>query len=235
MEANNIIANNTNTADRAQHHKIKSINSLYFNALNNNQKNKMQQMNLQPVPEEQRLLNTNKKTVISPMSNGNGILNRNGMKIICDKPKVDNMHTQDSVAAKMLRMGGQQLPGLVPSSGQSSNGPLGSRSHSQVQTRPVTLRLPVTAEDGAHARCAIVNPPAPAAMAGQQPQPAIRTTSFKSSDIGSQMSNPGPYPDAVSIRSLASIGMGSTDGKRMVIRKVPTSPVELLNIANSPT
>ncbi|CAH0746844.1 unnamed protein product [Bemisia tabaci] len=41
-----------------------------------------------------------------------------------------------------------------------------------------------------------------------------------------------PLSQVVSVRSLASIGMGSTDGKKMTIRKVPTSPSELLNIAD---
>lgn len=43
------------------------------------------------------------------------------------------------------------------------------------------------------------------------------------------------YSDATSIRSLASIGMGSTDGRRMVIRKVPNSPSELLSYISPPT
>lgn len=44
-----------------------------------------------------------------------------------------------------------------------------------------------------------------------------------------------PLSDVVSVRSLASIGMGSTDGKKLTIRRVPTSPSELLNIANPTT
>ncbi len=43
------------------------------------------------------------------------------------------------------------------------------------------------------------------------------------------------YSDATSIRSLVSIGMGSTDGRKMVIRKVPNSPTELLYYINPPT
>lgn len=59
-----------------------------------------------------------------------------------------------------------------------------------------------------------------------------RTGSAVFSDSGSQYSK---FPDALSMRSLASIGMGSTDGRRMVIRRVPTSPNELLNLVNPPT
>ncbi|KAF7274092.1 hypothetical protein GWI33_013227 [Rhynchophorus ferrugineus] len=44
-----------------------------------------------------------------------------------------------------------------------------------------------------------------------------------------------PFSDAGSMRSWASVGMGSTDGKKMIVRRVPTSPVELFNIVNPPT
>lgn len=40
---------------------------------------------------------------------------------------------------------------------------------------------------------------------------------------------------APSIRSLASIGMGCTDGRKMVIRRVPTSPTELFHLVRPPT
>jgi hypothetical protein len=39
----------------------------------------------------------------------------------------------------------------------------------------------------------------------------------------------------VSARSLPSIGMGSTDGRKVTIRRVPTSPFELFNIVSAPT
>lgn len=44
-----------------------------------------------------------------------------------------------------------------------------------------------------------------------------------------------PLSDAASLGSWASVGMGSTDGKKMIVRRVPTSPVELFNIVNPPT
>ncbi|CAG9817388.1 unnamed protein product [Phaedon cochleariae] len=54
-----------------------------------------------------------------------------------------------------------------------------------------------------------------------------------SSESGSHVSkNPS---EAASLRSWASVGMGSTDGKKMIVRRVPTSPVELFNIVNPPT
>lgn len=43
------------------------------------------------------------------------------------------------------------------------------------------------------------------------------------------------FTDATSVRSLASFGLGSTDGRRMYIRKVPNSPAELMHILNPPT
>lgn len=72
------------------------------------------------------------------------------------------------------------------------------------------------------------------------PSPSFRrensTRSLKmcyGSETGSHVSR--PFSDAASVRSWASVGMGSTDGKKMIVRKVPTSPVELFNIVNPPT
>ncbi|EZA57571.1 hypothetical protein DMN91_002910 [Ooceraea biroi] len=42
------------------------------------------------------------------------------------------------------------------------------------------------------------------------------------------------FADTVSIRSLASIGLGSSDGRKLTIRRVPTSPSELLNVVHPP-
>lgn len=42
------------------------------------------------------------------------------------------------------------------------------------------------------------------------------------------------FPDTVSIRSLASIGLGSSDGRKLTIRRVPTSPSELFNVVHPP-
>lgn len=59
-------------------------------------------------------------------------------------------------------------------------------------------------------------------------------TNKTSSECSSPLSTK-PHSDAASVRSWASVGMGSTDGKKMIIRRVPTSPVELFNIVNPPT
>lgn len=60
-------------------------------------------------------------------------------------------------------------------------------------------------------------------------------TSISIPDGGGNPTSLRPLSDVVSVRSLASIGMGSTDGKKLTIRRVPTSPSELLNIANPTT
>ncbi|CAG9585469.1 unnamed protein product [Danaus chrysippus] len=48
-------------------------------------------------------------------------------------------------------------------------------------------------------------------------------------------SDSGTNHYAPSVRSLASIGMGCTDGRKMVIRRVPTSPTELFHLVRPPT
>lgn len=63
--------------------------------------------------------------------------------------------------------------------------------------------------------------------------PASSWASIIFSDAASQSGR--PFPDSVSIRSLASIGMGSSDGRKLTIRRVPTSPSELLNMVHPPT
>ncbi|XP_050546468.1 sodium- and chloride-dependent GABA transporter ine isoform X2 [Daktulosphaira vitifoliae] len=67
-------------------------------------------------------------------------------------------------------------------------------------------------------------------------RPSVITTipdsvSLYSSSSPINLSPLSPHT-TVSVRSLASIGMGSTDGRKLTITKVPTSPAELLNLAN---
>lgn len=40
--------------------------------------------------------------------------------------------------------------------------------------------------------------------------------------------------DANSIRSLTSIGIGCTDGRKMIVKRVPNSPTELLGLVQQP-
>lgn len=42
------------------------------------------------------------------------------------------------------------------------------------------------------------------------------------------------YSDVTSVKSLASIGIGSTDGHKLVIKRVPQSPSDLLNFYAPP-
>ncbi|XP_076677092.1 solute carrier family 6 member inebriated isoform X1 [Andrena cerasifolii] len=63
--------------------------------------------------------------------------------------------------------------------------------------------------------------------------PAASWASIVFSD-GHGQTHVRPFPDSVSIRSLASIGMGSSDGRKLTIRRVPTSPSELLNMVHPP-
>ncbi|XP_048522305.1 sodium- and chloride-dependent GABA transporter ine isoform X2 [Dendroctonus ponderosae] len=71
-------------------------------------------------------------------------------------------------------------------------------------------------------------------MSDMQGQHSSKPPSSVDSGYGMSMTQK-PFSDAGSVRSWASVGMGSTDGKKMIVRRVPTSPVELFNIVNPPT
>ncbi|XP_065203547.1 sodium- and chloride-dependent GABA transporter ine-like [Planococcus citri] len=63
------------------------------------------------------------------------------------------------------------------------------------------------------------------------PSPSLRSfTTYNDMPVSNTLR---PLSDVVSVRSLVSIGMGSTDGKKLVIRRVPTSPSDLLNFAHA--
>jgi len=64
-----------------------------------------------------------------------------------------------------------------------------------------------------------------------QPPPTWASTLY--ADSANEM-QARMYPDTISIRSLASIGLGSSDGRKLTIRRVPTSPSELLNVVHPP-
>lgn len=63
--------------------------------------------------------------------------------------------------------------------------------------------------------------------------PAASWASIVFSD-GNGQTHVRTLPDSVSIRSLASIGMGSSNGRKLTIRRVLTSPSELLNMVHPP-
>ncbi|KAH8293110.1 hypothetical protein KR044_004282, partial [Drosophila immigrans] len=65
-----------------------------------------------------------------------------------------------------------------------------------------------------------------------QPQSSLSGSSYHFHDLagGNQI-----YSDVTSVRSLASIGIGSTDGRKLVIRRVPTTANELFDMVNPQT
>ncbi|KAM8717970.1 hypothetical protein ACLKA7_004643 [Drosophila subpalustris] len=65
-----------------------------------------------------------------------------------------------------------------------------------------------------------------------QPQASLRGSSYNFHELagGNQI-----YSDVTSVRSLASIGIGSTDGRKLVIRRVPTTANELFDMVNPQT
>lgn len=65
--------------------------------------------------------------------------------------------------------------------------------------------------------------------------PSLQHLAKSGSYVFNESGSAKMFSDASSIRSLVSIGMGSTDGRKMVIRKVPNSPTELFNYINPPT
>lgn len=68
----------------------------------------------------------------------------------------------------------------------------------------------------------------------QQPTTSWASISFSDATPSQSPARGAPFHESVSIRSLASIGLGSSDGRKLTIRRVPTSPSELLNMVQSP-
>ncbi|XP_033212100.1 sodium- and chloride-dependent GABA transporter ine isoform X2 [Belonocnema kinseyi] len=183
-------------------------------------------------PEEHgRLLTNTRKIVVTPASTGSTGSTGNGVK----RSSSGNSST-DSVHEKLSR--GYQSGRLaaldagsrdnsyrdtsISQSGRISRGLelYGSRHHRYPSMR--SLKSNAT-DDPQHLHL-------PSNHHFQQP-PAASWASivFDGGHYGR------PFPDSVSIRSLASIGMGSSDGRKLTIRRVPTSPSELLNMVHPPT
>ncbi|XP_034669550.1 sodium- and chloride-dependent GABA transporter ine isoform X1 [Drosophila subobscura] len=64
-----------------------------------------------------------------------------------------------------------------------------------------------------------------------QPQASLSGSSYLFHDLPAHQI----YSDVTSVRSLASIGIGSTDGRKLVIRRVPTTANELFDMVNPQT
>lgn len=86
---------------------------------------------------------------------------------------------------------------------------------------------------GRHHRCSSVRSVKSNPTMDEHHHPAASWASVVFSD-GNGQTYVRPFPESVSIRSLASIGMGSSDGRKLTIRRVPTSPSELLNMVHPP-
>ncbi|XP_057321913.1 sodium- and chloride-dependent GABA transporter ine-like [Microplitis mediator] len=69
----------------------------------------------------------------------------------------------------------------------------------------------------------------------QQPTTSWASITFSDATPSQSPARGAPFHESVSIRSLASIGLGSSDGRKLTIRRVPTSPSELLNMVQPPT
>ncbi|XP_037052346.1 sodium- and chloride-dependent GABA transporter ine isoform X1 [Bradysia coprophila] len=141
-----------------------------------------------------------------------------------------------------------QRPVITPTSQQSSHTNGGHKGNNSSSEGPSTspssstspVLSPITSRPKHHHSTRSLRSGAASAMHQQgnatsspmvahATQPFLsRTGSYVFSDAGSGRM----FSDGMSVRSLASIGMGSTDGRKMVIRRVPNSPTELLSIVN---
>lgn len=95
------------------------------------------------------------------------------------------------------------------------------RHHRCLNSLRYSPRLPNAVMDETQQRCSCCH----------RSSPTWPTILYAESN-GSQVNR--LYPDTISIKSLASIGLGSSDGRKLTIRRVPTSPSELLNVVHPP-
>lgn len=163
--------------------------------------------------EHQRLLTPGKKLIVSGVaSSGNGVKRSSS-----GNSSTDSVHVSRGQQSGRLEVGSREIS--MVQSGRFSRGMelYGARHHRFPSMR--SLKSNAT-DDPQHVH----------GQHHQQP-PAASWASivFDGGHYGR------PFPDSVSIRSLASIGMGSSDGRKLTIRRVPTSPSELLNMVHPPT
>lgn len=159
------------------------------------------------------------------------------------------METNGTAPQRVLTKSSQDLNGLQFNAANKQNKPKTDNNvKPQVQKRvsPPASRTtlsPRPAEDEERAQyVSSFGHPSPGTIIRQQssarlakgdntPPNSVAATTRPGSEAGSHVST----RDNASVRSWASVGMGSTDGKKMIIRRVPTTPVELFNIVNPPT
>lgn len=211
----------------------RAINDLHFNAINTNYKNqnKLNNNNVVVQNDDSKVLllpSNHRKFIIVPSQPGSAISSSGGTasppptsptQPTGSSNNNNNTNTCSHTSPHVAKFEiGESSSSGPPSSMLNPAYPLGPSSkpkqfHSLRSVRSATDRTGI-------------------ADAHLSPTTIIRTGSYIFSEAGG---TPRLFSDATSIRSLASIGVGSTDGRRMVIRRVPNSPTELLTIINPPT
>ncbi|XP_078053532.1 solute carrier family 6 member inebriated isoform X1 [Augochlora pura] len=179
-----------------------------------------------PSEERGRLLSateSGRKITITPASSLN--LHCNGLK-----KGIPRNDSASSIHEKSLRLhqykSGEQV------------GPLETRLYRDNPQGVLKFTRGVDSHGGRQHRCSSVrsvksNPTMDEHGDHQYHPPAASWASILFAD-GNGQAHVRPFPDSMSIRSLASIGMGSSDGRKLTIRRVPTSPSELLNMVHPP-
>lgn len=228
----------------------RAINDLHFNAintsynklnnartkLNNNSQNKLNNNNVVVQNDDAKVLllpSNHRKFIIVPSQPGSAIDSSAGTSSPSPQPppastwqptgssNINNNNNHSNSSSHNNPHVAKFEIGESSSSGPSSTlNPTFPMGPSSKPKQFHSLRSVRSATDRAGIADAHLNPT------------IIRTGSYIFSEAGG---TPRLFSDATSIRSLASIGVGSTDGRRMVIRRVPNSPTELLTIINPPT
>ncbi|KAL0121491.1 hypothetical protein PUN28_006773 [Cardiocondyla obscurior] len=172
--------------------------------------------------ERGRLLNTTEhREIITPAGSGNNV-----------RKAID----RDDSPASVRRDKGHHRRRLQPrliidqaESGSSSDRDNGPHSPGRSSARNADPRL--------QHHCLNLRSPRPFNMDESQHCPCCNQLSPAWASIlyadanGSQTRS---FPDTISIKSVTSIGLGSSDGRKLTIRRVPTSPSELLNVVHPP-
>lgn len=170
--------------------------------------------------ERGRLLNTvEREILVVPTDNGSNVrtINRDDSPESVHRDKGHRWRPQPRLIIDQAESGSSSDRDNGPHSpGRSSTRSIDLRHHYCLNVRsPRTFNM-----DENHQHCPCCN----------QLSPTWASVLYSEAN-GSQARS---FPDTVSIRSLASIGLGSSDGRKLTIRRVPTSPSELLNVVHPP-
>ncbi|XP_067206847.1 sodium- and chloride-dependent GABA transporter ine isoform X2 [Linepithema humile] len=178
--------------------------------------------------ERSRLLNSaGRKIVIAPTSASNGNARRTINRDDSIETVQDRVHPQWSQSRPLIadQIESRSSPGR--DNGPHSPGRLSVKSvdqqHATRQYYCSNARSPRTP--------VIINENQQQCPCCHQPSPVWASILY--ADSANEM-QARTFPDTISIRSLASIGLGSSDGRKLTIRRVPTSPSELLNVVHPP-